>query len=226
MSFSNAQIKAMYDWFSRHPWFWEIDAVTCRATEDSPYRERAIELLDLTPEARVLDVACGTGLNFKLLQSYLQNRGRLVGVEQSEKTLQLAHRRVRKHGWTNVELVEQNAADYESDKLFDAALCTFAIEIIPPYRETLEAMLRVVKPGGRIAFIGFQDSSHYLFRKLNHIFRWTGVFIGGLDMDRDVRAYLQTRSREVAFEEYYGGFYYILAVENPGVANQDIKHID
>jgi len=217
MNFSNAQIKAMYDWFSDHPWFWEIDAVTCRVTEDSPYRARAIQFLDLTPEARVLDVACGTGLNFKLLQGYLQNRGKLVGVELSEKTLQLAHRRVKKHGWTNVELVEQNAADFESDAQFDAALCTFAIEIIPPYRETLDAMLRVVKPGGRIAFIGLKDSSHHVFRKLNPIFRWVSVLIGGIDMDRNVRAYLHTHSREVAFEECFGGFYYILAIEKPGI---------
>jgi ubiquinone/menaquinone biosynthesis C-methylase UbiE len=217
MSFSNAQIKAMYDWFSGHPWFWEIDAVMGRATEDSLYRARAIELLELTPEASVLDVACGTGINFKLLRIYLQNRGRLVGVDLSEKTLQLARRRIEKHGWSNVELVEQNAADYESDGQFDAALCTFAIEIIPPYRETLDAMLRLVKPGGRIAFIGFKDSSHRLFRWLNPVFRWMGGFIGGLDMDRDVRAYLSAYSREVAFEECFGGFYYILAIERPGI---------
>jgi ubiquinone/menaquinone biosynthesis C-methylase UbiE len=217
MSFSNAQIKAMYDRFSDHPWFWEVDAVTCRATENSPYRARAIEFLNLNPEASVLDVACGTGLNFKLLQSYLQNRGKLVGVELSEKTIQLAHSRVRKHGWTNVELVEQSAADYESETHFDAALCTFAIEIIPPYRETLDAMLRAVKPGGRIAFIGFKDSSHHLFKKLNLIFRWMSVLFGGIDMDRDVRGYLLTRSREVACEECFGGFYYILVIEKPEI---------
>ena len=57
----------MYDRFSSIPLFWEIDAITCRATKKSPYLAQAISQLALDSASTVLDVACGTGLNFTLI---------------------------------------------------------------------------------------------------------------------------------------------------------------
>ena len=91
--FAVKQIQKMYDRFSSIPWFWEIDAITCRATENSPYRAQAIELLELVSTYRVLDVACGTGLNFMLIQKYLKNQGNLIGIDLSAKTLNLARKK-------------------------------------------------------------------------------------------------------------------------------------
>lgn len=215
MKLDNARIRRMYDLFSDIPWFWEVDAVTCRATQGSPYRARAVELLNVSRGSRVLDMACGTGLNFKLLQARLENTGELVGVDQSAKTLALARRRVRKQGWANVELVEQNAAEYSTQRPFDAALCTFAIEIIPPYRQALDTMLACVRPGGRLAFIGFKPSDHPIMGRLSRAFAFVGTFLGGIDLKRDIRSYAASRADEIAYEECFGGFYYILALEKP-----------
>ncbi len=203
----------MYNRISSIPWFWEIDAVTCRATENSPYREQAIELLNLKPDTKILDVACGTGLNFKLIQKHLKNQGKLVGIDYSPKTLDLARKRISKNNWINVDIIEINAAEYKSNFLFDAAICTFAIEIIPPWQETIDAMVKAVKPGGRIAFIGFKYSSWRFFRNLNLPFKWSSIFLGGADLDRDVPGYVRSLCREIYFKEVFGGFYYILVVE-------------
>jgi hypothetical protein len=43
-------------------------------------RARAIELLDLRPRARVLDVACGTGANFALIEQRIGPAGDLVVI--------------------------------------------------------------------------------------------------------------------------------------------------
>ncbi len=211
--FSLDQIRKMYDRISSIPWFWEIDAITCRATENSPYRDQAIVLLELTPESKILDVACGTGLNFKLIQKYLQDQGKLVGIDYSPKTLDLARKRISKHNWNNTDIVEINAAEYKSEFLFDAAICTFAIEIIPPYRETIDAMIKAVKPGGQIAFIGFKLSSWRFFKIFNLFFKWSSVFLGGADLERNVRSYVCSHCREIIYKEVFGGFYYILVVE-------------
>ena len=104
---SSLDIQKMYDRFSSIPWFWEIDAYTCRATENSPYRARAIELLGLTPESKILDVACGTGLNFKLIEKHLKGGGLLTGIDLSPKTLSLAHKRITKNDWANIDIIEE-----------------------------------------------------------------------------------------------------------------------
>ena len=209
----NRTIQKMYDSFSSVPWFWELDAWTCRATARSPYRGKVIDHLNIDESSRVLDVACGTGLNFDLLQDKLDGRGALVGIDYSPKTLGLARKRVEKRGWSNVTLIETDSAVYSAEEPFDAALCTFAIEIIPPWRETVEMMVRSVRSGGRIGFIGFRESTKSGFSTFNPVWRAIGAPFGGVDLDRSVRSLLDERCDESFYEEVYGGFYYLLVGE-------------
>ena len=74
-------------------------------------------------------------------------------------------------------------------------------------------MIRVVKPGGRIAIIGFKQSSWGYFKLFNSIFKGFSVVFGGVDMNRDVRGYICANCREIFYNEVYGGFYYILVVQ-------------
>jgi len=203
----------MYDRFSNIPLFWEIDALTCRATETSPYRAQAISRLGLDPDSSVLDVACGTGLNFRLIQNYLKNQGKIVGIDLSSKTLDLARKRIFKNGWTNIELLQTDSAEYMNEDNFDAVLCTFAIEIIPSYQDTIDMMVDAVKPGGRIAIIGFKTSSRDFFRLFNSLFKNISVIFGGVDLSRNTREYLCNRCHEVFYKEVFGGYYYILVVQ-------------
>ena len=211
----NSAIRRMYDKFSTFPFFWELDAWTCRATAHSPYRAQVIEQLGLTDGSRVLDVACGTGLNFKLLQKALQGTGQICGIDQSPKTLSLARRHVKNWGYQNVSLLETDAQAYKADTPFDAALCTFAIEIIPPWKETIDMMVNAVKPGGRIGLIGFKPSSKKGFKAMNGFVEAISVPFGGVDLHRTVREYLTQSCREVFYQEVYGGFYYLLVAARP-----------
>ena len=143
----------------------------------------------------------------------MSGQGLLCGIDQSKKSLTLATKRARKLGFANVELVESDAASFKATQPFDAALCTFAIEIIPPWRETIDMMVDSVKPGGRMGFIGFQPSSRRIYKAFNRIFRAISVPFGGVDLDRDVRAYIRKSCDEVHFEAVFGGFYYLLVGE-------------
>lgn len=207
---NESTIRKMYDRFSSIPGFWEIDAWTCRATAHSPYRARVIEQLGLDGTSGVLDVACGTGLNFELLQRAVNGTGRIVGIDNSTRTLGLARRRIERRDWRNVELVETDAADYRPGESFDAAVCTFAIDIVPRWQETIDMMIDAVRPGGRLGFVAFRESSRRPFSAANPLWRAAAVPFGGVDLDRQVREQVATSCDEVLYEEVYGGFYYLL----------------
>lgn len=206
----DSTIRRMYDRFSSIPGFWELDAWTCRATARSPYRARIIQSLGLNTSSRVLDVACGTGLNFALLQSAIGGAGQIVGIDNSSRTLDRARRMVERRGWKNVELVEVDAAAYRPEGSFDAALCTFAIDIIPCWSETVRMMLDAVRSDGKVAFIGFIQSSRRPYNILNRLWRAVAVPFGGVDLDRPVREHVAAGCDEVFYKEVYGGFYYLL----------------
>jgi ubiquinone/menaquinone biosynthesis C-methylase UbiE len=210
MTMDTASVQRLYDRFSSVPGLWQADALFSRATEFSPYRARVIGRLGIGPSSRVLDVACGTGLNFDLLQRVTRGEGDIVGIDVSRKTLGLARRRVARQKWDNVGLVETDCAGYRTDEKFDAALCTFAVEIIPPWRETIDMMIESVRPGGRLGFIGFQESSQRPFSVGNPLWRRMCSAFGPADLDRDVPSYVLERCDEVLFDSVYGGLYYLL----------------
>jgi demethylmenaquinone methyltransferase/2-methoxy-6-polyprenyl-1,4-benzoquinol methylase len=68
------------------------------------YRSRAIKLLHLAEGNCVVDLGCGTGLNFPLVEEQIGEQGRLIGVDLSSEMLACAEERARHAGWSNVEL--------------------------------------------------------------------------------------------------------------------------
>ena len=74
------------------------------------YRKRAIQSLALNQGDTVVDLGCGTGLNFSLLQEQVGPRGRIIGVDLTDAMLDEANARIAAHGWSNVELVKSDAA--------------------------------------------------------------------------------------------------------------------
>src|SRR3990172_9169667 len=75
-----------------------------------PGRRAARLALGVRPGDRVLEVACGTGLNFTHLRELVGNEGRVVGVELTPAMLDIARRRITRHSWRNVEVREADAA--------------------------------------------------------------------------------------------------------------------
>jgi len=83
MYLDDGKVKSLYDKYAKIPLFLYLDALFGRSTENSIYRKKAIASLKLTLNSTVLDVACGIGFNFKILESYLQNSGKIVGIDIS-----------------------------------------------------------------------------------------------------------------------------------------------
>ena len=82
------------------------------------YRKRAVEALCLLKGDTVVDLGCGTGLNFSLLQEQIGPEGKIIGVDLTDAMPVAANHRVLTYGWSNVELVQSDAARYD----FPAAL--------------------------------------------------------------------------------------------------------
>ena len=212
MPFDNKKVKDLFDEYSDNLPFWYLDSLFSRATVNSRYRKNAIKFLDLAPNSNIIDIACGTGFNFKILESYLKNSGTLVGLDISPKSLEYAKGRVTENNWTNIRLICANIGDYNPAIQFDAALCTFAISIIPNYINTIDIVYNLLKPKGRFTIVGMKLSSKYPFKLLNsfidnYYLKW------GINVHRPIIKYIKTKSFKIEYyKDCHFGFEYILGL--------------
>ena len=116
-------------------------------------RLRAVQALGLRAGGTVIDMACGTGLNFPLLQKAAGPGGRIVGVDLTDAMLARAQDRIKANGWSNVSLVQADAAGFDFPAGVDAILSTYALTQVPECAKVIAHGAAALSAGGRWAVL-------------------------------------------------------------------------
>ena len=114
-----------------------------------------IRRMQLTPGDTVLDVGCGTGLSFGLLQRAIGSGGHIVGIEQCPEMLARARARVAEQGWANVTLINSPIQQARITRKADAAIFHFTHDILRD-EQAVRKVAQSLKPGARVVAAGLQ----------------------------------------------------------------------
>jgi S-adenosylmethionine-diacylgycerolhomoserine-N-methlytransferase len=116
-------------------------------------RDEAIARLRPAPGGKVLEIGCGTGRNLiKLAQAYPE--ARLFGLDVSRAMLATAAASTaRARAASRITFAQADATAFDPQGLFGCAsfehvMISYALSMIPPWREALAHALDVVTPGG------------------------------------------------------------------------------
>lgn len=185
---------------------------------DWAYRQKAVDVLRLVKGDRVVEIGCGTGRNFALLERAVGPDGAVIAVDVSEAMLARAHKRAARHGWSNVELVQSDAAAYEFPARVDAVLSTYTLVAVPEYDRVIEKACRALKDGKRCAVLDQKLPSgpasrlvpllDLLSRPLDY-----SHIVG----ERRLWESIQRHAGNVRVEEFYFGFVYLAVGEKNAV---------
>ncbi|HEY4182384.1 MAG TPA: bifunctional demethylmenaquinone methyltransferase/2-methoxy-6-polyprenyl-1,4-benzoquinol methylase UbiE [Kofleriaceae bacterium] len=121
---------------------------------DKGWRRRTVRSLALGENAKVLDVATGTG-DLAIDLARMTPTAKIVGLDPSPGMLGIAKEKVAKKAFADrIELVlgDAQALPYD-DNSMDAATIAFGIRNVPDRMKGLREMARVVKTGGRVAVL-------------------------------------------------------------------------
>jgi len=123
------------------------------------------------PEARILDLCCGTG-DLALILANSPSRGHdseprcLVGADFAHPMLVRAQEKAGRNRGRPIRFVEADALSLPfADSEFDLVTTAFGFRNLANYASGLQELRRVIKPGGSVAILEFAEPRSALMRR-------------------------------------------------------------
>lgn len=118
--------------------------------------EELAEAMDMTPDAKVLDVAAGNG-NATL--AFARRFCDVTSTDYVEALLKSSGQRAQAEGlFVTYKVADAEDLPFE-DQMFDAVVSTFGVMFTPNQQQSAAELQRVVKPGGKIGMANWTPES-------------------------------------------------------------------
>jgi ubiquinone/menaquinone biosynthesis methyltransferase len=119
---------------------------------DQAWKRRMVSMLPDSPAPRCVDLACGTGdVAFELARRF--PKGKVVGIDLTPAMIEVATARST---FSNVEFQSQDMCRTKiPDGWADLVTGSYALRNAPVLDDALREVHRILRPGGRAAFLDF-----------------------------------------------------------------------
>lgn len=126
--------------------------------------DRMLEMADVKKGDRILDLAAGAGEQSITAAKRVGETGYVLATDISENILEFAKELTERAGVKNVETKVMDGEDLKLDEgTFDAVISRVGLIYFPNQQTALREMLRVLKPGGRVAAIVYSTPENNKF---------------------------------------------------------------
>ncbi len=116
-------------------------------------RARAVKALELRPGDTVLELGCGTGLNFPFLEEAVGPNGRILGLDLTAAMLAEARKRIERHGWRNIELIEADVLQTDLPPGVDGILAAGVMQLLPDHDAVIRKCAEALSSGKRLVIL-------------------------------------------------------------------------
>lgn len=181
---------------------------------EQAYRRMAVEALNLKYGDTIVEIGCGTGLNFSLLQAAVGHEGTIIGVDITEAMLEQANNRAERHGLKNVKLIHCDATEYSFPQGISGVLSTFALTLVPEYERVIENAAMALTPDKRMVVLDLKRPDRWPMWAIRLGVFLTAPFAVSLDItDRHPWEAMQRHFEKFWMTELYLGAAYIAVGE-------------
>jgi len=214
MAFSKSEIRKIY---AKRAGNYDVSAnlYYLLGFREAHYRKLAVQALDPSRGDTVVEIGCGTGLNFGYLQDRIGEKGRIVGIDLSEQMLEKAADRASRNGWKNLTLVNQDAARYDFPEGMSRAISTFALTLVPEYDAVIRRTSVALGRDGRMVVLDLRKPERWPEWLLKAAVALTRPFGVTLDLaERKPWRAMDRHFSRVEYDEFFGGFAFLAVGEN------------
>ncbi len=118
-------------------------------------REEMIDRLGIAPGMRVVELGCGTGSSLQIVGPQLAALARFDMVDLCESLLSVARERAAGQG--NVVVHRADATSWQPERQVDRVFISYALTMIPDWRQVIANAAAMLKPEGRIGVVDFHQ---------------------------------------------------------------------
>lgn len=154
VSVDKNDIKSIYSFYSR------IYFVIA-AFEKRP-RMRSIEMAEVQPDDKILEIAVGAGHSFIQFLGKVNRENVVHGVDLTPAMLEKTKERVARNGYSNFDLREADARSLPFlDESFDLVYSSYMMDLIPTgeFLPVLREFRRVLKKCGRLVLVNLSKKN-------------------------------------------------------------------
>jgi SAM-dependent methyltransferase len=110
-----------------------------------------VELAEIPGAERIVDLACGTGATAEACLSQMDPQAELIGVDASSAMVEVARANIRDPR-VRFEVAPAASVEQVVHGPVDRVVCNAAFWQFPAIRPVVEAIARLLRPGGRFVF--------------------------------------------------------------------------
>lgn len=155
-----------------------------------------VALAGLRPGEVVVDLGCGGGLDVLLAARQVGATGRAIGIDMTPDMLERARAGAAQVGATNVEFHQARIDTLPlPDASVDCIISNCVINLVPDKAVAFREILRVLKPGGRLAISDIALKQPLPDEVLHDVQAYVGCIAGAIQMEE-----YESLLREAGFE--------------------------
>lgn len=129
--------------------------------------DKMLEMADIRSGQRILDVAAGAGEQSITAAKRVGPSGCVLATDISANILEYAKKMAQQAGWQNIETKVMDGENLTlEDETFDAVISRVGLIYFPDQQKALREMLRVLKPGGKVAAVVYSTPEKNRFFSL------------------------------------------------------------
>ncbi|MBR1889087.1 MAG: bifunctional demethylmenaquinone methyltransferase/2-methoxy-6-polyprenyl-1,4-benzoquinol methylase UbiE [Alloprevotella sp.] len=169
---------------------------------DRNWRKKAILSLENLQPKEILDVATGTG-DFAILSAQLLNPAKIVGIDLSQKMLEIGREKVAAEKLDGViSLLQKDCGQLSfADESFDAVTVAYGARNFADLELGLREIRRVLKSNGRLVMLELTAPKHFPMRQLFWIYSHIYMPMVGRLISKDAKAYKYLPATMEAFPQ-------------------------
>jgi S-adenosylmethionine-diacylgycerolhomoserine-N-methlytransferase len=176
-------------------------------------RDRLLTNLDVPKGGSVLEIGCGTARNL-IKAARLYPGARFYGLDVSEEMLRTARGKIERAGMADcIEVAAGDATAFSAAELFgrpafDRVFISYALSMIPPWRDAVACAADSVAPGGVLHVVDFGDFAGYPEWMRRAQFGWLGRFsvLPIASLDRRLAEVGRKKGFAASSRRFYGGY--------------------